>query len=151
MCRSLSQCTKNADERTYAANLAFTLTSIFLNSLGNDKLVEILRRDALPLLSRLAQWHFDPDTLLARDEKSVWHATASHGLQVLASLLSVQKGETMNDIKRIQGSNWMVAAPQKSPRMAISLTQALVEASKGDQAVSVLMATSILELLEASV
>lgn len=147
-CRSLSQCTQDSSDRRSAGELALALSCIFSGSVGHLKSMELLLEKALSSLASLVQWNFDPATKLAPDEAVNWKATAAQGLQVLSCLVSTPCLQKTDTISRLKANTWMVAAPQKSPRRAMALYTALGHATKQDQAISILMARSILKALE---
>jgi len=136
--RSLSKSVKEANERTSAGKLAYSLTGIMLLAMGSDELENPFSSSAIWPLVGTVQWRYDAKTTIDDDELIFWNAATTHALEILASWLEQGKpfklnGSTSAKPRSLKENVWMVARPGKAPRKAADFTTAVALASKNGE------------------
>lgn len=148
---TIHRTTKKGSSLEHGGEVAYNITSIIMIASYNLQLREAVDSNVIISLVNTVQWRYDQKTTIEETEKCSWDASVAQVLQILSRVVFqidriLDEAEfSLQDLTKIV---LMIARPGKAPTQAISFSEALEEAQKVGEPVSILAAERLARTLK---
>jgi hypothetical protein len=142
--------TTTEEDRSYSAELTYSLSSIMLMVRGKTGLNDVFKKEILASIVNLVQWRLDPKSTMGKTNQQFWDGSVANCLMLL-SLLFSQPEESLKksglNLKAIISTPLMLARAGKAPRKAIDFRSALELLAAGADSTAAILASRLLKYL----
>jgi len=148
---TIHRTTKKGSSLEHGGEVAYNITSIIMIASYNLQLREAVDSNVIISLVNTVQWRYDQKTTIEETEKCSWDASVTQVLQILSRVVfQIDRilDEAEFSLQDLTNIVLMIARPGKAPTQAISFSEALEEAQKVGEPVSILAAERLARTLK---